>query len=39
DNPAARRYRDLVGRCNRMLAADARRVSLVSCGIALQLKE
>jgi adenosylcobinamide kinase/adenosylcobinamide-phosphate guanylyltransferase len=38
DNPAARLYRDLVGRCNRMLAAAADEVYLVSCGIPLQLK-
>jgi adenosylcobinamide kinase/adenosylcobinamide-phosphate guanylyltransferase len=38
DNPAARVYRDLVGRCNRMLAAAADEVYLVSCGIPLRLK-
>jgi adenosylcobinamide kinase/adenosylcobinamide-phosphate guanylyltransferase len=38
DNPAARLYRDLVGRCNRMLAAAADEVYLVSCGIPLRLK-
>jgi len=38
DNPAARLYRDLVGRCNRMAAAAADEVILVSCGIPLQLK-
>lgn len=38
DNPAARLYRDLVGRCNRMMAAAATEVTLVSCGIPLQLK-
>ncbi len=38
DNPAARAYRDLVGRCNRMLAAAASEVYLVSCGIPLRLK-
>jgi adenosylcobinamide kinase/adenosylcobinamide-phosphate guanylyltransferase len=38
DNPAARLYRDLVGRCNRLLAAAANEVYLVSCGIPLRLK-
>ena len=38
DNPSARLYRDLVGRCNRMLAAAADEVYLVSCGIPLRLK-
>ena len=36
--PAARLYRDLVGRCNRQLAAAAQRVILVSCGLPLYLK-
>ncbi len=38
DNAAARIYRDLVGRCNRMLAAAAAEVYLVSCGLPLRLK-
>jgi adenosylcobinamide kinase/adenosylcobinamide-phosphate guanylyltransferase len=38
DNPAARLYRDLVGRCNRLVAAAADEVYLVSCGIPLRLK-
>ncbi len=38
DNAAARVYRDLVGRCNRMMAAAASEVVLVSCGIPLHLK-
>ncbi|HHB77038.1 MAG TPA: bifunctional adenosylcobinamide kinase/adenosylcobinamide-phosphate guanylyltransferase [Desulfobulbus sp.] len=38
ENRLARRYRDLVGRCNRSVAALADQVFLVSCGIALQLK-
>ncbi len=39
DNPAARLYRDLVGRCNRIIAAAADEVILVSCGLPLHLKE
>ncbi len=38
DNPLARHYRDLVGCCNRLLAAAADEVVLVSCGIPLFLK-
>ena len=37
DNPLARRYRDLVGRCNQVVAAGADQVFLVSCGLALTL--
>lgn len=39
DNPAARLYRDLVGRCNRIIAAAADEVILVSCGLPLFLKQ
>ncbi len=39
DNAQARRYRDLVGRANQILAARAERVTLLSCGIPLHLKE
>ena len=38
ENSLARRYRDLVGRCNQETAARADRVFLVSCGLPLQLK-
>jgi len=38
DNALARRYRDLVGSCNRYLAKRADEVILVSCGIPLPLK-
>lgn len=38
DNALARRYRDLVGLCNRMVAAAAAEVVLVSCGIPLHIK-
>jgi len=37
-NAAARTYRDLVGRCNQVIAAGADEVILVSCGIPLPLK-
>jgi len=38
DNPLVRRYRDLVGRCNQVIAALADQVVLVTCGIPLQIK-
>lgn len=38
DNALARKYRDLVGSCNRYLAKKADEVILVSCGIPLALK-
>jgi adenosylcobinamide kinase/adenosylcobinamide-phosphate guanylyltransferase len=38
DNATARRYRDLVGRSNRIIAAAADEVILVSCGLPLFLK-
>ena len=38
DNPQARLYRDLIGRCSQGVGMVANRVYLVSCGIPLQLK-
>ncbi len=38
DNPTARLYRDLVGRCNRLVAEAADRVVFVSCGIPMDIK-
>jgi adenosylcobinamide kinase/adenosylcobinamide-phosphate guanylyltransferase len=39
ENAVARRYRDLVGRANQLLAARADAVTLVCCGIPIHLKE
>jgi adenosylcobinamide kinase/adenosylcobinamide-phosphate guanylyltransferase len=38
DNPAARRFRDLAGRCNQIMAAAADEVFLVCCGISVRIK-
>jgi len=38
ENTAARKYRDLVGRCNQVIAAEAVAVFLVTCGIPMQIK-
>ena len=38
EGPAARRYRDLVGRCNQAIAAAADQVVLMVSGIAMALK-
>ena len=38
ENAATRRYRDLVGRCNQIVAAAADEVVLVTCGIPHTLK-
>ena len=39
ENVLARRYRDLVGRCNRIIAEAASEVVLVSCGLPIYLKK
>ncbi len=39
ENALARQYRDLVGRCNRVLSAAAHEVVLVAAGIPLVLKK
>lgn len=38
ENKLARKYRDLIGSCNRIVAEHADEVVLVSCGIPLSLK-
>ena len=39
ENALARRYRDLVGRANQIIAAGADAVTLVCCGIPFHMKE
>jgi adenosylcobinamide kinase/adenosylcobinamide-phosphate guanylyltransferase len=39
DNALARRYRDLVGRCNQEIAGAAEQVIMTICGIPLNIKE
>ena len=38
DNPLARLYRDLVGRCNQVIASGADEVFMVHCGMPLKIK-
>jgi adenosylcobinamide kinase/adenosylcobinamide-phosphate guanylyltransferase len=38
DNPLARRFRDLAGRCNQVMASGADRVMLMICGLPLVVK-
>lgn len=38
-NAVARRYRDLLGRCNQILARGARTAIMMACGIPIVLKE
>ena len=39
ENPLARRYRDLIGRCNQEVAAVADQVVMTVCGIPMIVKE
>lgn len=39
ENPLARRYRDLVGRCNQEVGAVADKVIITTCGIPMTIKE
>lgn len=38
DNPLARRFRDLAGRCNQLIAAAADEVVFVTCGLPTHIK-
>ena len=38
ENPLARKYRDMVGTCNRYIAKQADEVYLVTCGIPTKIK-
>ncbi len=39
DNAASRRYRDLAGRCNQVIAAAADEVTLLTCGLPLTVRK
>jgi len=39
DNALARRYRDLVGRCNQVVATEADRVTLVVSGVPVEIRK
>ena len=39
DNAVARRFRDLAGRCNQLIAAAADEVTFLVCGLPLNLKQ
>ena len=39
ENREARLFRDLLGRCNQLLAASSNQVTLVACGLPLHLKQ
>lgn len=39
ESPFARLYRDLVGRCNQIIAGEADKVTMVACGLPFNLKE
>jgi adenosylcobinamide kinase/adenosylcobinamide-phosphate guanylyltransferase len=39
ENAVARRFRDLAGRCNQLVAAKAGEVTLLACGLPLNLKQ
>jgi len=39
ENPLARRFRDLSGRCNQVMAAGANEVILMACGLPIWLKK
>jgi adenosylcobinamide kinase/adenosylcobinamide-phosphate guanylyltransferase len=39
DNPLSRRFRDLAGRCNQIMACGADRVILMVCGLSLAIKD